>query len=215
MAHPELSQYLHVTEAQARRFEEGVRNAGDFFMERAPVNLALEAVCADLERDGIPYAIAGAMALNLHGYRRVTVDVDILITAEGLAEFKRRHLGLGYVERFPGSKGLRNTEHNVAIDFLMSGEFPGDGKPKPIRFPDPSVAELVGGKRLLPTVWVINLKLASGLSAEHRQKDLVDVQELIKHASLPLELADELDPSVREEYARRWRLAQIALLDER
>lgn len=183
-------------------------------MGRGDVHLALEKICAVLEHDGIPYAIAGAMALNMHGFERMTVDVDILLTREGLAEFKRRHLGLGYLERFSGSKGVRDTEHNVAIDFLMTGEFPGDGKPKPIRFPDPSVAEMRAGKRLLPAVWLINLKLASGLSAEHRGKDLVDVQSLIEKADLPLELGDLLDPSVREEYAKRWRLAQMAKLDE-
>lgn len=183
-------------------------------MGEAAVNLALEKVCADLERDGIRYAIAGAMALNLHGYERVTSYVDILLTREGLAEFKRLHLGLGYLERFPGSRGLRDTENNVQIDFLVTGEYPGDGTPKPVQFPDPSVAELVGGKRLLPTVWVVNLKLASGLSAEHRGKDLIDVQELVRFADLPLELGELLDPSVRPEYEHRWRLAQLAKLDE-
>lgn len=214
MSRLDLSQYPHVTEAQAKRFEAAVQNAGDFFMGTAAVHRALDKICQALEQDGIPYAIAGAMALNLHGYERMTSDVDILLTHEGLATFKQRHLGLGYLERFPGSKGIRDTINNVPIDFLMTGDFPGDGKPKPIQFPDPSVAELKHGRRLLPTVWVVSLKLASGISAEHRVKDLADVQELIRLADLPLELADLLDPSVRPEYEKRWHLAQRAKLDE-
>jgi hypothetical protein len=79
------------------------------------------------------------MALNEYGYARVTTDVDVLLTAEGLAALKARVLGRGYVEKFPGSRGLRDTEHGVDIDVILTGGFPGDGKPKPISFPDPAV----------------------------------------------------------------------------
>jgi hypothetical protein len=54
------------------------------------------------------------------------------------------------------------------------------------------------------------LKLASGLSAAHRLRDLADVQDLIVALSLPLELADQLDASVRAEYRRLWTAAQSA-----
>ena len=36
-------------------------------------------------------------------------------------------------EQFAGSKGMRDTIHNVAIDVLLSGDYPGDGKPKAVR----------------------------------------------------------------------------------
>ena len=35
------------------------------------------------------------MALNEWGYRRVTVDVDVLLTAEGLRALKEEALGRG------------------------------------------------------------------------------------------------------------------------
>ena len=175
---------------------------------------ALLKVCAALDADGIPYAVVGAMALNTYGYRRVTTDVDLLLTGEGLAAFKARHLGLGWVERFPGSKGMRDTEHKVGIDVLLTGDYPGDGAPKPVRFPDPSVAVDAHGIKVLPLERLIELKLASGLSAAHRGKDLVDVQELIRYAGLPLELAAALDASVRDEYRNRWHLAQASLKDD-
>ena len=54
----------------------------------------------------------------------------------------------------------------------------------------------------------IELKLASGMAAPHRGKDLVDVQELIKSAVLPAGLADELHPWVRDKFLELWRLAQ-------
>jgi len=62
----------------------------------------------------------------------------VLLTPDGLRRFKERWLGRGWLERFPGSKGLRDTEYNVKIDVLLTGDYPGDGKPKPVRFPDPA-----------------------------------------------------------------------------
>jgi hypothetical protein len=57
-------------------FWHGVREAERFFMREAEVQKALDKLAALLDREGIPYAIVGAMALNAFGYRRVTVDVD-------------------------------------------------------------------------------------------------------------------------------------------
>jgi len=164
-----------------------------------------------LEEDGIPYALIGAMALNAYGYERVTVDVDLLLTREGLESFKTRHLGLGYVQKFPGSKGFRDTENGVTVDVVLAGEYPGDGLPKPVVFPDPAQAAVRGERTaLLPLPRLIELKLASGMTAPHRLKDLADVIEVIRILKLPAELVAELDPYVREKYEELWRAAQAA-----
>lgn len=174
------------------------------------VQKAMRKVCATLDAEGIPYAVAGAMALNAYGYRRVTTDVDLLLTREGLAAFKARWLGRGWVERFPGSKGMRDTEYNVKIDVILTGDHPGDGKPKPVAFPHPSVAERAGDIMVLPLRDLVELKLASGLTNPDRLKDLADVQELIRHAHLPAELGDALDPMVRDEYTRIWKATRAS-----
>ena len=190
-------------------FWSGVAYAQRFFMGTADVQHAMKKLTGVLDAAGIPYAIAGAMALNQYGYRRVTVDVDVLLTREGLARLKHEVLGRGYVEKFPGSKGLRDTEHGVAIDVLLAGEFPGDGKPKPVRFPDPATAAVRGEHgAFLALETLIELKLASGLSAPHRLKDLADILELIRAADLPESLAAQLDPSVRAKYVELWTAAQ-------
>lgn len=180
-------------------------------MGQGDVNHAARAIAQHLESARIPYAIAGAMALNAHGYRRFTEDVDVLLTHEGLLEFKKRFLGRGYVERFPGSRGMRDTEHGVKIDVLVAGDFPGDGKPKPVVFPDPQVVAIQGTEfRVLPLATLVELKLASGMSALHRAKDIGDVVELIRAVSLPRALALELDVSVREKYVELWAAVQAA-----
>lgn len=189
------------------RFWASVDRATDFFMGTADVKKALVKLARALDALGIPYAIAGAMALGEHGYERVTSDIDVLLTKDGLARFKEANLGRGWVEKFAGSKGLRDTEHGVTIDVLITGEYPGDGLPKPIAFPDPSVAVRGPTIAVLPLEKLIELKLASGMTAGHRLKDLADVQELVKHAALPRDMS--LDPFVRAKYLELWDAAQV------
>src|SRR6185437_12999138 len=113
----------------------------------------------------IPYAVAGAMAFFGHGFRRFTEDVDILVTREGLRTIHDRLEGLGYVPPFTGSKNLRDTERGVRIEFLVAGEYPGDGKPKPVAFPDPAGAGVeIDGIRYLRLPTLVELKIASGMT---------------------------------------------------
>src|SRR5262249_28195195 len=123
--------------------------------------------------------------------------------------FKSRHLGRGYAERVPGSGKLLDTEFQVNVDVLGTGRFPGDGKPKPIAFPDPATTALRGpGFALLPLARFLELKLASGLSAPHRLHDLADVLDLIRSAKLTRGLAAEFHAWVREKYLELWDAAQ-------
>jgi hypothetical protein len=92
---------------------------------------------------------------------------------------------------------------------LLAGDYPGDGKPKPVRFPDPSIVALRGAHgAFLPLETLIELKLASGLSAPHRLKDLADVLELIRATGLTEAFSTRLDPSVRAKYTELWAAAQ-------
>jgi hypothetical protein len=81
-----------------------------------------------------------------------------------------------------------------------------------VRFPDPARAAIVGERvNVLALPTLIELKLASGLSAPHRLKDLADVLELVRAAALSESLAEQLDPSVRDKYRELWRAAQGAV----
>ncbi|MDX2021897.1 MAG: hypothetical protein SF187_16790 [Deltaproteobacteria bacterium] len=106
-------------------FWAGVDAASRFFMGGSDVRKAMEKLAHLLEEHEIPYAVVGAMALNELGYRRMTSDVNVLLTPAGLAKFKAGCLGLGYLEKFPGSRGFRDTENNVEIDLVLSGRLPG------------------------------------------------------------------------------------------
>jgi hypothetical protein len=173
-------------------------------MGRGNLNLALKHLAEDLRDHGIDYLVIGAVALFAHGYPRLTEDIDLVLTTEGLSKFHEQLIGLGYAPLFPGArKRLRSTKDGVRIDVITSGEYPGDGKPKPVRFPNPRDASVeIDGIRFATLEKLIELKLASGMTAPDRLKDLADVQEMIKIRTLDGEFAHKLNPYVREEFLR-------------
>jgi hypothetical protein len=145
------------------------------------------------------------MALVAHGYDRTTVDVDVLVTEEGLAAVHKELEACGYVPPFAGSPNLRDTETGVRVEFIVTGHYPGDDKPKPVAFPDPrDVSIEIGGIRFLDLPTLVELKLASGMTNPARLRDLADVQELIRCLRLPADFADKLNPFVRQRYAQLW-----------
>jgi len=150
---------------------------GLYFEGESLVQKTLRRIARRLEELELPYAIAGGMALFAHGFERFTQDVDILVSRDGLKAIHAHLDGLGYVPPFTGSKNLRDAEHGVRIKFLIAGEFPGDGKPKAVAFPEPEQASVViDGVRFLSLPKLVELKLASGMMGGiHRMKDLTDV----------------------------------------
>ncbi|MEK7270778.1 MAG: nucleotidyltransferase family protein [Planctomycetota bacterium] len=180
-----------------------VAEASRFFMKKDPVHDALRAIARRLREEEIPYAVAGGMALVAHGYLRTTEDVDVVVTAEGLAAVHERLKGLGYRAAFKGSRHLRDTEGGVRIEFLVSGEFPGDGKKKPVAFPDPSKASVeIDRIRYVSLATLVEMKLASGMTNPGRLKDLADVQEMIRILGLKAAFARKLDPYVRATFEK-------------
>ena len=173
-----------------------------YFMGEGTLNKTLARLSSDLEERGIDYMVIGAVALLAHGYPRFTEDIDLVMTAEGLQKFHEELVGLGYAPAFPGArKRLRSTTDNVSIDVMTTGEYPGDGKPTPVSMPEPAEASTqIDGIRFVTLEKLIELKLASGISAADRLKDLADVQELIKIRKLGADFALNLDPYVRAKY---------------
>jgi hypothetical protein len=176
-----------------------------FFEEKSAVQEALRKITGRLSSLGIPYAVVGGLALFRHGHRRFTEDVDILVTRQGLAAIHTHLEGLGYLRPFPRSKHLRDTDLGVKIEFLVTGDYPGDGKPKPVAFPDPLAAVVVHeGINYLNLPTLIELKLASGMTNPERMKDLADVLGLIKILALPRDFVQQLAPFVQDKFIELW-----------
>jgi len=166
-------------------YAEGLR----YFMGEGTINKTLARLANDLEQRGIDYMVIGAIALLAHGYPRFTENIDLVMTSEGRQRFNDE------------LKRLRSTIDGVSIEVMTTGEFPGDGKPKPVSMPRPNEASVeIDGIRFVTLEKLIELKLASGMSAPDRLKDLADVQELIKLKHLDADFALKLDPYVRPKY---------------
>jgi len=179
-------------------YAEGLR----YFMGQGNLHGALAQLASDLKQQGIDYMVIGAVALLAHGYPRFTEDIDLVMTPEGLEAFHQNLVGLVYLPAFQlACKNLRSTRDGVSIEVLTSGEYPGDGQPKPVSFPIPANASVeIEGVRIVTLEKLIELKLASGMTAPDRLKDLADVQELIKIRELTSDFAKQLHPYVREQY---------------
>lgn len=179
-------------------YAEGLR----YFMGEGTLNRTLARLANDLDERGIDYIVIGAVALLAHGYPRFTEDIDLVMTREGLQKFHEELVGLGYAPAFPGArKRLRSTTDGVSIEVMTTGEYPGDGKPKSVSMPEPAEAAAeIDGIKFVTLEKLIELKLASGISAPDRLKDLADVQELIKIRKLGADFALNLDPYVRDKF---------------
>ena len=209
MAGEQRVAYEHLLRRGGERM---LREASAYFAGEGRLHGTLRRLTQRLDAEHIPYALLGGLALAEHGYPRLTEDIDLLLTPSGLGRFRQRLVGRGYRPAFSGAeKTFRDTETGVRIEIVTTGEYPGDGLPKPVAFPDPAtpgVTEEIEDLRVVTLEKLIELKLASGMSAPHRLRDLADVQDLITRLKLPVALADQLDPWVRATYQDLWETAQ-------
>src|ERR1041385_4687309 len=117
-------------ESKARPFGliREIEETGMFFQGRDDVHQTFRRTVKRLEKVGIAYALVGAMALNAHRYRRATTDVDILLSARGFDEFRKRFVGKYYDPVAKRRCRFLDRRNGVAIDILVTGRFPGTGK---------------------------------------------------------------------------------------
>lgn len=205
---PATLDFQEILRSPSAAYEEGLR----FFRGEGLMNQTLKQLAADLDARRIDYAVIGAIALNQHGYRRFTSDIDILLTPAGLQRFRAELVGRGYRPAFEGAtRKFRATAENVPIEIITSGEFPGDGREKAVSFPDPaSVSVEIDGVKTVNLEKLVELKLASGMTGLNRLRDLADVQDLIRILALSAEFAENIDASVRAKYQELWEGVQGA-----
>ena len=185
-----------VARRKAGAFDRRVAEIDMFFQGTDPVHRTMQRVSEVLDRARISYAIIGGMAVNAHRHQRTTKDVDFLLTSEGLTAFIALRGSEGF-EPAPGhARRFIDRQTGVSFDFVITGLFPGSGKPGPIAFPHPdAVSEIIDQKRVINLPRLIELKLAA-----RRHKDFGDVVELIRVHDLSESFADQLHASVRGDF---------------
>jgi len=145
----------------------------------------------------IPHAIAGGVAVCLHGYQRNTVDLDLLIRKDD-ADAVRETL-----EREGFSWQAKDAEFRapsgVAVQFLLAGDRAGPGSE--IVLPDPGDERAtieIEGLLVLTLARLIESKVACGQANLRRtHKDFADVVELIVQNGLNSSFARFLHKSLR------------------
>ena len=163
------------------------------------VESARTAVAVLAEHD-IPHLIIGGLAVQEHGYPRLTIDVDIVVPdVLEAVEFLTAGLS-GPFYRVPKVQDrVEDRRNGVMIDLLPAGKVLKRGCKIP--FPQPGkVAEKI---QIVKLEELIALKLDSWAgSPVRRHKDKSDVIELIKYRNLPRDLA--VNPIVRALYTETW-----------
>lgn len=148
----------------------------------------------------IPHLIVGGLAVQEHGYPRVTIDVDIVVPDVGEAvEFLTANV-TGPFYRVRGiDDRVEDRRNEVKIDLLPAGRVLKRGCKVP--FPEAkTVADIL---QFISLEELISLKLDSWAgSPVRRHKDKTDVIELIKYRKLPRELA--IHPAVLALYTETW-----------
>jgi hypothetical protein len=187
---------LRTTAARQQLPDDPLEAFAVFEQGKSPVHKTLRRAIKRLEKAGIPYAVVGGLAVDVHGHHRLTNDVDVLMTPASLAEFRRLFVPKSY-SQVPGrDRRFVDRANKVTIDVLITGGIPGWGQKTPIRFPDPGKArEQIGSIYYLDLTNLIQLKLAA-----RRHQDFADVVKLIEVHNLDESYLDRLHPSVRQDF---------------
>jgi hypothetical protein len=177
-------------------FLKRLQEIGLFFQKRSPQHQTMRRLARRLKKAGIPYAIMGAMAVNAHGAERTTSDVDVLLTPNGLERFREEFVGELYEPVEGRSRRFKERQSGVQVDCLLTGRYPGSGKPGPFAFPDPAEAgQEIDKIRVINLPQLIQLKLAA-----HRFSDFGDVVFLIQTHNLDESFLPQLHPSVHRDF---------------
>jgi hypothetical protein len=178
-------------------YEDRVRRGGDealreldpFFAGTGVVHQTLRRIVKTLAELRVRHAVTGAMALNAHGYRRATIDVDIAVLTEDFGGLQEKLLAHGYGSVPNKKRSIRDTATMVRIDV----------------FPCQNLSvQSVDGVDYQTLAQLLETKLSIGLAGPGYIKHLGDVVETIKVLRLPLDFATLLREDVRRKFEEFW-----------
>jgi hypothetical protein len=151
---------------------------------------------------GITPLVIGGLAVNHHGYLRLTADLDVLVAKGSAGPLLRRLRAESGWKR--QGEGFKNSALGVSVDICVEGEKTAPGSAE--IFPNPSELETIDTEPLpvASLSELIALKVMSG-----RARDDADVVELLKrHRSRIAPLRRKASKRLRTAEARG-RLGQL------
>jgi hypothetical protein len=181
-----------------------MRSTGAYILRETTGTSGLERTLRDavavLAHHLVPHLVVGGLAVQEHGYFRVTTDCDIVVPdVFDAVELLTADLS-GPFKRIPGCQDtVKDRRNGVLINVLPAGRVLKSG----CKVPFPLPQEVKDQPDFVPLQKLISLKLDSwSNSPTRRHKDKTDVIELIKALRLPRELA--VDEAVRARYLETW-----------
>lgn len=179
-------------DGDAHILREGTGTSGVLETARTAVSL--------LADHDIPHLIVGGIAVQEHGYPRVTIDVDIVVPdVLEAVEFLTASL-TGPFHRVSGADDrVEDRRTHTFVDLLPAGRVVKHG----CRVPFPQPTQATENLQIAPLEELIALKLDSWRNSPlKRLRDKTDVVELILRRKLPRALA--INPAVRPLYEEIW-----------
>src|SRR4030067_1522635 len=85
-------------------FDLVLREAGELYQGEGRLKKTYDRFAKCLHDLGVSYSLVGGYALILHGVRRFTEDIDLLVPGEGLNTIHEDLIGRGYVRVSPESR---------------------------------------------------------------------------------------------------------------
>jgi len=159
-----------------------------------------QAAAAALADYDIPHLIVGGIAVQEHGYPRVTIDVNIVVpdVLEAL-EFITANLTGPFVRVTDCEDRVNDRRNGVKVDLLPAGKVLRHGCKVPFPQPTKTTEQL----QIVTLEELISLKLDSWVNSPlRRHKDQTDVIELITRRQLPRDLA--VATAVSDIYLETW-----------
>lgn len=158
------------------------------------------AAVATLAHFDIPHLIVGGLAVQEHGYPRLTLDVDIVVPdVLEAVEFLTSDVSGPFFRVAGCADRVEDRRTGVKIDLLPAGKVLRHGCQVPFPQPGP----VANTPQFISLAGLVSLKLDSwAISPLRRLKDKADVVELIKYRNIPRELA--VAPAVRAIFEETW-----------
>jgi hypothetical protein len=145
-----------------------------------PLDLETEfrAIVGVLEREGLDYAVVGALALAVHGAPRATTDIDLLVPPDALDRILAVVSDIGYDEvalpmKFSDGMRMQRVTKLAEGDAVTLDLILVDENLEPVFASRTAIDTRTGPIRVVSRDALIRMKLASG-----RTRDLADVERL-------------------------------------
>jgi hypothetical protein len=153
-----------------------------------------------LAEHDIPHLIVGGIAVQEHGYPRVTIDVDMVVPdVLEAVEFLTASLTGPFFRVAAAADRVEDRRTHTCVDLLPAGRVVKPGCQVP--FPQPT--KHASGLQIATLEELVSLKLDSWANSPlKRLRDKTDVVELILRRKLPRSLA--VNPVIRPLYAETW-----------